>query len=141
MDVVHLQVCTSGVCRANAANRSISDAVLRDMTSGITKTATDAVVYSDFRHGIFNRRTIPEFIAALPPGAYRVAVTPDAVGPAGFVDQEDGDVVAHRVGQPARGAHELLALLVELAMAVGADDDLPQSGVEVHGLAFTRGSG
>jgi len=54
-------------------NRSISDAVLRDMTSGIAKTATDAVVYSDFRHGIFNRRTIPEFIAALPPGAYRVA--------------------------------------------------------------------
>lgn len=54
-------------------NRSISDAVLQDMTRGVATTSADAVVYSDFRHGIFNRRTIPEFIAALPPGAFRVA--------------------------------------------------------------------
>lgn len=43
------------------------------MTRGVATTSADAVVYSDFRHGIFNRRTIPEFIAALPPGAFRVA--------------------------------------------------------------------
>jgi rfaE bifunctional protein nucleotidyltransferase chain/domain len=54
-------------------NRSISDAVLSTMTATVTKTSADAVVYADFRHGIFNRRTIPEFIAAIPNGAYRVA--------------------------------------------------------------------
>lgn len=54
-------------------NRSISDSVLTEMTSRVANTRADAVVYSDFRHGIFNRRTIPEFIAAVPAGAYRVA--------------------------------------------------------------------
>jgi bifunctional ADP-heptose synthase (sugar kinase/adenylyltransferase) len=34
---------------------------------------TDAVVFSDFRHGLFNRRTIPELVQALPDGCFRVA--------------------------------------------------------------------
>jgi rfaE bifunctional protein nucleotidyltransferase chain/domain len=54
-------------------NRSISDAILATITQTVRDTTADAVVYADFRHGIFNRRTIPEFIAAIPPGAYRVA--------------------------------------------------------------------
>ena len=33
---------------------------------------TDAVIYSDFRHGMFNRRTIPKFIDAIPVGGDRV---------------------------------------------------------------------
>lgn len=49
-------------------NRSISDAVLSTMTTTVKETSADAVVYADFRHGIFNRRTIPEFIAAIPNG-------------------------------------------------------------------------
>src|SRR4030095_6416338 len=35
--------------------------------------SADAVVFSDFRHGIFNRRTIPALIEAIPKGAYKVA--------------------------------------------------------------------
>jgi bifunctional ADP-heptose synthase (sugar kinase/adenylyltransferase) len=54
-------------------NSSISDAILHGMTAGVQDTPTDAVIYADFRHGIFNRRTIPSFIAAIPEGAYRVA--------------------------------------------------------------------
>ena len=54
-------------------NRSISDAILSSMTETVRDTLADAVVYSDFRHGIFNRRTIPEFISAIPEGVYRVA--------------------------------------------------------------------
>lgn len=54
-------------------NRSISDNILAEMTKAVETVPTEAVVYSDFRHGIFNRRTIPEFIRALPPGAYKVA--------------------------------------------------------------------
>ena len=30
-------------------------------------------MFSDFRHGVFNSRTIPELVAAIPGGAYRVA--------------------------------------------------------------------
>ena len=54
-------------------NRSISDNVLSQMTDAVSNTAADAVVYSDFRHGIFNRRTIPEFINAMPKEVYKVA--------------------------------------------------------------------
>jgi rfaE bifunctional protein kinase chain/domain len=54
-------------------NSSISDNILKEMTRFVANVPTQAVVYSDFRHGIFNRRTIPEFVQALPKGAYKVA--------------------------------------------------------------------
>jgi rfaE bifunctional protein kinase chain/domain/rfaE bifunctional protein nucleotidyltransferase chain/domain len=54
-------------------NRSISEKVLKQLAAQVEAIPTDAVVYSDFRHGIFNRHTIPELIAALPVNAYRVA--------------------------------------------------------------------
>jgi len=54
-------------------NRSISDNILASIVNTVHATPADAVVYSDFRHGLFNRRTIPELIEAIPPGVYRVA--------------------------------------------------------------------
>ena len=54
-------------------NRSISDQILDEITSAVRKVPTDAVVFSDFRHGLFNRRTIPELVQALPEGCFRVA--------------------------------------------------------------------
>jgi len=39
----------------------------------VTQSPVDAVVFSDFRHGIFNRRTIPKLIAAISAGVYKVA--------------------------------------------------------------------
>jgi bifunctional ADP-heptose synthase (sugar kinase/adenylyltransferase) len=54
-------------------NRPISDRVLEHFQSGIANTQADAVVLSDFRHGIFNRTTIPTLIKALPEGTLRVA--------------------------------------------------------------------
>lgn len=54
-------------------NRSISDSILTKITDAVRSVPADAVVFSDFRHGVFNRRTIPDMIAAIPQGAYRVA--------------------------------------------------------------------
>ena len=54
-------------------NSSISDPILQQLTRQIAETAVDAVVLSDFRHGMFNRRTIPKFVEAIPDGCYRVA--------------------------------------------------------------------
>ena len=54
-------------------NRSISDEILASLCRTLAASAADAVVFSDFRHGIFNRRTIPQLIAAIPARAYRVA--------------------------------------------------------------------
>src|SRR5262245_15603798 len=54
-------------------NRSISDDVLFKLRSRVKDHSIDAVVYADFRHGIFNKRTIPKLIDAIPEGVYRVA--------------------------------------------------------------------
>jgi len=55
-------------------SRPISERLLEKMKLAIAeKTNVNAVVFSDFRHGIFNRHTIPELIGAIPKNALRVA--------------------------------------------------------------------
>jgi len=54
-------------------NRSISERVIETLKSQISETSADIVVFSDFRHGIFNRDTIPDLTAAIPEGSFRVA--------------------------------------------------------------------
>ena len=54
-------------------NRPISDKVLEHLKGSLASSHVDAFVFSDFRHGIFNRQTIPEVIQCLPPGALRIA--------------------------------------------------------------------
>ncbi len=54
-------------------NRSISDKILDELKENISSGDGDAIVFSDFRHGIFNRDTIPTLIEAIPKGMFRVA--------------------------------------------------------------------
>lgn len=54
-------------------NRSISDKITARLVSQIKDTETQAIVFSDFRHGIFNRGTIPVLTNAIPDEVYKVA--------------------------------------------------------------------
>lgn len=54
-------------------NRCISDKMLQQLSDNIRSVKADAVVFSDFRHGIFNNRTIPLMISSLPNKVFRVA--------------------------------------------------------------------
>lgn len=54
-------------------NRSISDDIVEKLSTAIASGGHQAVVFSDFRHGIFNRRTIPQLVAAIGQGVYKVA--------------------------------------------------------------------
>lgn len=54
-------------------NRSISERIIRDLQTQIRENAADILVFSDFRHGMFNRDTIPLFTAAIPSNVFRVA--------------------------------------------------------------------
>lgn len=54
-------------------NRAISGQILTDIQSMIESIKCDAIVFSDFRHGIFNRNTIPTLTEAIPAGIFRVA--------------------------------------------------------------------
>lgn len=54
-------------------NRSVSDQILGRLTERVRTIPTDVLVYSDFRHGLFNRETIPSFLDAIPENVVRVA--------------------------------------------------------------------
>jgi rfaE bifunctional protein kinase chain/domain len=54
-------------------NRSISDDIQHKLSDAIKDVKADAVVFSDFRHGMFNRRTIPPLVEAIPAGMFKVA--------------------------------------------------------------------
>jgi cytidyltransferase-like protein len=54
-------------------NRSISDDIVLALAKAIATTKSDALVFSDFRHGIYNRRTIPTLIDAIPDCMFKVA--------------------------------------------------------------------
>lgn len=53
-------------------NRPIGDHILEQLKHSIAENDVDAVVFSDFRHGIFNRETIPELAANLPARALKI---------------------------------------------------------------------
>ncbi|HCI49022.1 MAG TPA: ADP-heptose synthase [Holosporales bacterium] len=54
-------------------NATISQDILDSLCETVQHTETDAVIFSDFRHGIFNKNTIPFLIKALPQKALKVA--------------------------------------------------------------------
>ncbi len=54
-------------------NRPISEAIVNTLKTQLAAHQVDAVVFSDFRHGIFNKSTIPQLAGAVPKGVLRVA--------------------------------------------------------------------
>ena len=54
-------------------NSPISSAMQEQLISQLRSIRADAVVFSDFRHGIFSPGTIPALIEAIPPKVFRVA--------------------------------------------------------------------
>ncbi len=54
-------------------NRSISEKIVNKFKKQISEIDADIVVFSDFRHGIFNKHTIPDLIEAIPKTAFTVA--------------------------------------------------------------------
>jgi rfaE bifunctional protein kinase chain/domain len=54
-------------------NGPISDRAVDILSASIKSSSADLVVFSDFRHGIFNRRTIDRLKRAIPPTALKAA--------------------------------------------------------------------
>ena len=54
-------------------NRPISEEIINKLVDEIRSSTADAVVFSDFRHGMFNRLSVPAFTEALPTKAFKVA--------------------------------------------------------------------
>jgi rfaE bifunctional protein kinase chain/domain/rfaE bifunctional protein nucleotidyltransferase chain/domain len=54
-------------------NRPISQEIIDKLVGEIRGTTADAVVFSDFRHGMFNRLSVPSFTEAIPTKVFKVA--------------------------------------------------------------------
>jgi rfaE bifunctional protein kinase chain/domain/rfaE bifunctional protein nucleotidyltransferase chain/domain len=74
-------------------NRSISEKILATFSKQIAETKSDAVVFSDFRHGIFNPSTIPQLTEAIPAGPLRIADTQVATRWGNILDFQGFDLI------------------------------------------------
>jgi rfaE bifunctional protein kinase chain/domain len=74
-------------------NRSISDEIVAKLKSAISKGRHDAVIFSDFRHGVFNRRTIPQLISAIPEESFKVADSQVASRWGNIIDFQNFDLI------------------------------------------------
>lgn len=74
-------------------NRSIGDRLLERFCLSIAESAAEAVVFSDFRHGIFNRQTIAALTAAIPAGVFKVADSQVASRWGNILDFRDFDLI------------------------------------------------
>jgi len=54
-------------------NREIPDKTVNALAADIRETKADIVIFSDFRHGLFTRNTIPILASAIPVDALKVA--------------------------------------------------------------------
>lgn len=54
-------------------NLPISTRILESLQQTLATTEADVVVFSDFRHGIFGKESIPKFVASIPEGPLKVA--------------------------------------------------------------------
>jgi len=54
-------------------NRIISDKAISHLSESLENTPVDAVVFSDYRHGIFSRHTIERLVKSIPANTFKVA--------------------------------------------------------------------
>ena len=54
-------------------NRAISDKAVAHFRASLVKDKCDAVIFSDFRHGVFSKQTIPALVDGIPSRSFRVA--------------------------------------------------------------------
>jgi len=74
-------------------NRPISGATLDQFKDSLSSSQADAIVFSDFRHGIFNRNTIPQLTGAISKGPLRVADTQVASRWGNILDFQEFDLI------------------------------------------------
>lgn len=74
-------------------NRSISEEDVHRLGASISAGRHDAVVFSDFRHGMFNRRTIPQLNAAILRGVFKAADSQVASRWGNITDFKDFDLI------------------------------------------------
>jgi rfaE bifunctional protein kinase chain/domain/rfaE bifunctional protein nucleotidyltransferase chain/domain len=74
-------------------NRTISDKILTTLGEQVADVRSDVVVFSDFRHGIFDRLTVPRLVEQIPRDVLRVADSQVASRWGNILDFEGFDLI------------------------------------------------
>jgi bifunctional ADP-heptose synthase (sugar kinase/adenylyltransferase) len=74
-------------------NRPISQAILDRLCGQLREVACDAVVFSDFRHGIFSKASLPSLMEAIPKGVFKVADSQVSSRWGNIVEFKDFDLI------------------------------------------------
>jgi rfaE bifunctional protein kinase chain/domain len=74
-------------------NRPISEKAQEHLKASLSSSPADVVVFSDFRHGLFSHRLLPELVACIPQGALRVADSQVASRWGNILDFADFDLI------------------------------------------------
>lgn len=105
-------------------NSTISERVLSELCNSVKTTATDAIIFSDFRHGIFNKATIPTLKSAIPEETFRVADSQVASRWGNILDFSEFDLITPNekearfaLGDQESGVRPLALSLFEEAKA------------------------
>lgn len=54
-------------------NTPVNNDIQKKIAQNIKKTKADIVIFSDFRHGIFNKQSVSDYIKSIPKNAFKVA--------------------------------------------------------------------
>jgi len=74
-------------------NHPISQKISKKIKNFIAKQKCDAVIFSDFRHGIFNKTNIPDLISSVKKGVFRVADSQVATRWGNITDFKEFDLI------------------------------------------------
>ena len=74
-------------------NQPISEKNLNKIKFFIRKIKCDAIIFSDFRHGIFNKTSIPELIKSIKKGVFKVADSQVATRWGNITDFKNFDLI------------------------------------------------
>jgi rfaE bifunctional protein kinase chain/domain/rfaE bifunctional protein nucleotidyltransferase chain/domain len=74
-------------------NRAVSEKIVAQLCDSLGGAKVDAVVFSDFRHGIFSRETISTMVEAIPEGVFRVGDSQVASRWGNILDFSDFDLI------------------------------------------------
>jgi len=121
-------------------NRSISERIVGQLQQRIREIPADIVVFSDFRHGIFNRNTIPLLTKAIPEGTFRVADSQVASRWGNILDFQGFDLITpnEREARFALGDQDS----VVRPLGVEPEQQRPDRGfVDAHRLHDELGAG
>ncbi len=93
----HKNVILSGIYKLlkidKVDNHPISQSISKKIISSIKKYKCDVIIFSDFRHGLFNKNTIDQFTKSIPKKVFKVADSQVATRWGNIIDFKNFDLI------------------------------------------------